>query len=179
VPWPRVGGEEPSSTAEFRRMPRGAEVDNQVTALAETRTPNLHRATSAQQKSADGRVTTEVFSPFWPLRNTIFPAGGRTRLAAIRSRVVFSGSVAAGQRHALVFGNLQRHPPERVEPAVPLFDFFEPNSCGRESRRRHWAASRKGKSHRVLNAQPWTRSRSTFSARARSCAYSVSAMVPA
>jgi hypothetical protein len=176
VPWPRVGGEEPSSTAEFRRMPRGAEVDNQVTALAETRTPNLHRATSAQQKSADGRTATEVLTPFWPLRNTIFPAEGRTRLAAIRSRVVFPDPLrpASGTHSSSAISS-----DPRVEPAVPLFDFLEPNSCGRKSRRRHWAASRKGKSHRALNAQPWTRSRSTFSARARSCAYSVSAMVPA
>jgi len=38
----------------------GAEVDYQVAAPTETRTPNLHRATIAQQKSADGRMATEA-----------------------------------------------------------------------------------------------------------------------
>jgi hypothetical protein len=70
----------------------------------------------------------------------------------------------------------QRH---RVKPTVPLFDFFEPDSCREKSRQRHRVASLKGKLCRVFNAQPRTRSRSTFSARARSCAYSVSVMVPA
>jgi hypothetical protein len=37
-----------------------AEVDNQVAASAETRTPNWHRARVAQQKSADGRMATEA-----------------------------------------------------------------------------------------------------------------------
>jgi len=32
----------------------------QVAATAEMRTPNLHRATIAQQKSADGRMATEA-----------------------------------------------------------------------------------------------------------------------
>src|ERR1700676_2360929 len=36
----------------------GAKVDYQVAAPTETSTPNLHRATIAQQKSADGRVAT-------------------------------------------------------------------------------------------------------------------------
>jgi hypothetical protein len=34
------------------------EVDNQVAAPAETRTPNLHRVTTSLTKSADGRVAT-------------------------------------------------------------------------------------------------------------------------
>src|ERR1035441_6214947 len=34
------------------------EVDNQVAAPAETRTPNLHRANNRSSKSADGRVAT-------------------------------------------------------------------------------------------------------------------------
>jgi len=34
------------------------EVDNQVAAPAETRTPNLHRAKNRSSKSADGRVAT-------------------------------------------------------------------------------------------------------------------------
>jgi hypothetical protein len=38
----------------------GAEVDYQVAAPAEMRTPNLHRAKIAQQKSADGRMATEA-----------------------------------------------------------------------------------------------------------------------
>jgi hypothetical protein len=38
----------------------GAEVAYQVAASAETRTPNLHRAKIAQQKSADGRMATEA-----------------------------------------------------------------------------------------------------------------------
>ncbi len=33
-------------------------VDKQVAALAETRTPNLHRAKNRSHKSADGRVAT-------------------------------------------------------------------------------------------------------------------------
>jgi hypothetical protein len=37
-----------------------AEVDYQVAAPAEMRTPNLHRAKIAQQKSADGRMATEA-----------------------------------------------------------------------------------------------------------------------
>jgi hypothetical protein len=70
APWPRVGCEEPSSTAEFRRLrlspgptsveETGAEVDYPVAAPAELRTPNLHRAKIAQQKSADGRMATEA-----------------------------------------------------------------------------------------------------------------------
>jgi hypothetical protein len=39
---------------------RGAEVDYQVAAPAEMRTPNLHRAKIAQQRSADGRTATEA-----------------------------------------------------------------------------------------------------------------------
>ena len=38
----------------------GREVDYQVAAPTEMRTPNLHRATIAQQKSADGRMATEA-----------------------------------------------------------------------------------------------------------------------
>ena len=38
----------------------GAEVDYQVAAPAEMRTPTLHRAKIAQQKSADGRMATEA-----------------------------------------------------------------------------------------------------------------------
>ncbi len=34
------------------------EVDNQVAAPTETRTPNLHRAKKSLTKSADGRVAT-------------------------------------------------------------------------------------------------------------------------
>ena len=36
----------------------GIEVDNQVAAPAETRTPNLHRAKKSLNESADGRVAT-------------------------------------------------------------------------------------------------------------------------
>jgi hypothetical protein len=36
----------------------GREVDKQVAAPAETRTPNLHRATKSLTESADGRVAT-------------------------------------------------------------------------------------------------------------------------
>jgi hypothetical protein len=36
------------------------EVDYQVAAPAEMRTPNLHRAKIAQPKSADGRMATEA-----------------------------------------------------------------------------------------------------------------------
>ncbi len=39
---------------------RGVEVDNQVAAPAETRTPNWHRATNCSTKSADGRMATEA-----------------------------------------------------------------------------------------------------------------------
>jgi hypothetical protein len=35
-----------------------SEVENQVAAPAETRTPNLHRANKSLTKSADGRVAT-------------------------------------------------------------------------------------------------------------------------
>ena len=38
----------------------GAEADSQVAAPAEMRTPNWHRATIAQPKSADGRMATEA-----------------------------------------------------------------------------------------------------------------------
>src|SRR5258707_15780596 len=38
----------------------GREVDSQVAAPTETRTPNLHRAKIAQQRSADGRMATEA-----------------------------------------------------------------------------------------------------------------------
>jgi hypothetical protein len=38
----------------------GAEVDYQVAAPAERRTPNLHRANNRSQKSADGRMATEA-----------------------------------------------------------------------------------------------------------------------
>ena len=42
-------------------IPRWKEVDNQVAAPAETRTPNLHRANkNRSSKSADGRVATVV-----------------------------------------------------------------------------------------------------------------------
>ena len=41
----------------FHREMEG-EVDNQVAAPAETRTPNLHRANKSLTKSADGRVAT-------------------------------------------------------------------------------------------------------------------------
>ena len=37
------------------------EVDNQVAAPAETRTPNLHRAKKSLLESADGRVATGLF----------------------------------------------------------------------------------------------------------------------
>src|SRR5580700_10848972 len=39
---------------------RGAEVDYQVAAPAEMRTPNLHRAKNRSTKSADGRMATEA-----------------------------------------------------------------------------------------------------------------------
>jgi len=39
---------------------REAEVDYQVAAPAETRTPNMHRAKIAQPKSADGRMAPEA-----------------------------------------------------------------------------------------------------------------------
>jgi hypothetical protein len=45
----------PDSIVEMER-----EVDNQVAAPAETRTPNLHRANETLIKSADGRVATVV-----------------------------------------------------------------------------------------------------------------------
>src|ERR1700694_1439701 len=38
----------------------GAEVDYQVAAPSETRTPNLHRANNRSKKSADGRMATEA-----------------------------------------------------------------------------------------------------------------------
>ena len=38
----------------------GAEVDYQLAAPAEARTPNLHRVTIAPQMSADGRMATEA-----------------------------------------------------------------------------------------------------------------------
>jgi hypothetical protein len=38
----------------------GTEVDYQVAAPAEMRTPNLHRAKIAPQKSADGRMATKA-----------------------------------------------------------------------------------------------------------------------
>jgi len=38
----------------------GAEVDYQVAAPAEMRTPNLHRAKNRSPKSADGRMATEA-----------------------------------------------------------------------------------------------------------------------
>jgi len=38
----------------------GAEVDYQVAAPAELRTPNLHRAKNRSTKSADGRMATEA-----------------------------------------------------------------------------------------------------------------------
>src|SRR5258708_35576361 len=38
----------------------GAEVDYQVAAPAEMRTPNLHRANHRSQKRADGRMATEA-----------------------------------------------------------------------------------------------------------------------
>ena len=45
------------------------EVDNQVAAPAETRTPNLHRAKQSLIESADGRVATVVARKrAWPLR---------------------------------------------------------------------------------------------------------------
>jgi hypothetical protein len=47
----------PNSWPSFHRK-TGAKVDTQVAAPTETSTPNLHRATIAQQTSADGRVAT-------------------------------------------------------------------------------------------------------------------------
>jgi hypothetical protein len=38
----------------------GTEVDYQVAAPAEMRTPNLHRANNRSTKSADGRMATEA-----------------------------------------------------------------------------------------------------------------------
>jgi len=46
------------------------EVDNQVAAPAETRTPNLHRAKNRSSKSADGRVATVLATR--PKRKIVF-----------------------------------------------------------------------------------------------------------
>jgi hypothetical protein len=49
-----------TATNSWPGLPRGAEVDNQVAATAEARTPNWHRARIAQKKSADGRKAIEA-----------------------------------------------------------------------------------------------------------------------
>src|SRR5207302_11215540 len=90
-----------------------------------------------------------------------------------------AGTVPSGERHAFSRGNLQGDTAQRIKSAVPLINAFEADSCGRKTRWRHGTTSETGRSLLVFNAQPRTRSRNTFSARPRSCAYSSSEIVPA
>src|SRR6266478_5788712 len=90
-----------------------------------------------------------------------------------------AGAIPSCQRNAFSRGDFQRYATQRVKPAIPFVDFFEADSCGRKTRSCHRTASEVSTSLPVFKTQPRTRSRNTFSARARSCAYSSSEMVPA
>src|SRR6266581_4677274 len=91
----------------------------------------------------------------------------------------FAGAVPPGEDHAFARGDFQGNAAQRVKPAIPFVDVLEADSCGRKTRWRHRTTSEISKALQVLNTQPRTRSRNTFSARARSCVYSSSEMVPA
>src|ERR1700722_9556918 len=97
----------------------GAEVDYQVAAPAEMRTPNWHRAIIAQPKSADGRMATEAAwlkgekAPGRKKQNqldTNRPSHGRTHDAERRRRSsptpgstrTRSGRRSAGSRRVLL-----------------------------------------------------------------------------
>ncbi len=71
----------------------GAEVDNQVAAPAETRTPSLHRAIIAQQKSADGRMATEAAR----LKRKKKPQGGKTKADLTHTGLLMEGLILSGR----------------------------------------------------------------------------------
>jgi hypothetical protein len=64
----------------------GAKVDNQVAAPAETRTPTWHRATIAQEKSADGRMATEAAR-----LKCKEPQGGKRKTSLTRTGLLMEG----------------------------------------------------------------------------------------
>src|ERR1700730_1338795 len=88
-------------------------------------------------------------------------------------------AVSPGQDETLARRHLKRHAAQSVPPAVSFLDIFETDAGGRKRSGRQRTASHLGGTCRAVTAQLRTRSRSTFSARARSCAYSSSEIVPA
>src|SRR6266566_5445153 len=80
----------------------GVEVDYQVAAPAETRTPNLHRAKIAPPKSADGRMAAEAKGlPTRPLdgnHKTCLTQIGLLMEGLGRSNFAFPGRAYSGRK---------------------------------------------------------------------------------
>src|SRR5258708_21042401 len=104
--------------------------------------------------------------------------GGQRGRGGLGERGVFPGGLAPRWGGAPAGGVFEGPRPRGVEPAVTFVDVFKANAGGRTCRRRHRLASQVGCSCRLATAQPRTRSRRIFSARARSRAYSSSQIVP-
>jgi hypothetical protein len=75
----------------------GAEVDSQVAAPAELRTPNLHRANHRSQKSADGRMATEAEGL------QIRPLDGNGKTCLTRTGLLMEGLGSGFRGPVLVF----------------------------------------------------------------------------
>ena len=102
----------PKSWPNSCRREMGAEVDYQVAAPAEMRTPNLHRANHRSQKSADGRMATEAAR----LKRKE-PTGRKTGLTL--TGLLMEGRGQSSQHQIVLFGSLslrmQRSPAIAVQ----------------------------------------------------------------
>jgi len=102
-----------------REMER--EVDKQVAAPAETRTPNLHRAKQSLTKSADGRVATGLV---WAHRKNASKTKNRERLSPfLPDGMVTDRSSPSRVRYAaknapLTAPGRSAHPPVRKEREI-------------------------------------------------------------